>query len=114
MHVFRYSARPGTEAAGWPDQVPPDVSRRRAALLRDLAAELRVRDMEGRLGGVETVLVERVLPDGSATGTTASYHGFVLPGGSVPAAPREPGLVRARLVGVAGERAKPRFVVQPA
>ena len=114
MHVFRYSARPGTEAASWPDQVPPEVSRARAAELRNLAARLRVRDMEGRLGSVETVLVERVLDDGTASGTTASFHDFVVPAGAAGGSGlRGPGLLRARFVGVDGGGDTPRLVAAP-
>lgn len=36
-HVFPYSPRPGTPAAGWPDQVPDGLRRERAGILRSLA-----------------------------------------------------------------------------
>jgi MiaB/RimO family radical SAM methylthiotransferase len=38
-HVFPYSPRPGTLAAGWPDQVPEGLRRKRAAALRALARD---------------------------------------------------------------------------
>jgi threonylcarbamoyladenosine tRNA methylthiotransferase MtaB len=38
LHVFTYSARPGTPAAEMPEQVPTPVRKRRNQLLRDLAA----------------------------------------------------------------------------
>ena len=34
MHVFRYSARPGTVAADMPDQVPPEVKEERSVRMR--------------------------------------------------------------------------------
>jgi threonylcarbamoyladenosine tRNA methylthiotransferase MtaB len=37
LHVFTYSARPGTPAAEVTDQVPIDVRKRRTHVLRDLA-----------------------------------------------------------------------------
>jgi len=39
LHVFTYSARPGTPAAGMGAQVPPTVAAERNRLLRELAAE---------------------------------------------------------------------------
>ncbi|MBI3666065.1 MAG: tRNA (N(6)-L-threonylcarbamoyladenosine(37)-C(2))-methylthiotransferase MtaB, partial [Acidobacteria bacterium] len=39
LHVFTYSARPGTPAAEMPDQVPATVKRERNRILRELAAE---------------------------------------------------------------------------
>src|SRR5437667_8043415 len=39
LHVFTYSARPGTPAAAMPNQVPPRVARERSRILRELAAE---------------------------------------------------------------------------
>ena len=39
LHVFTYSARPGTPAAGMKDQVPVQIARERNKILRDLVAE---------------------------------------------------------------------------
>ena len=39
LHVFTYSARPGTPAAEMPNQVPVHVARERNRILRELAAE---------------------------------------------------------------------------
>src|SRR5438093_1654830 len=39
LHVFTYSARPGTPAAAMPNQVPLHVARERNRILRDLAGE---------------------------------------------------------------------------
>jgi threonylcarbamoyladenosine tRNA methylthiotransferase MtaB len=58
LHVFPYSARPGTPAARMP-QVPPQVRKERAALLRnDGAAALR-RHLESEIGAQRRVLVEQ-------------------------------------------------------
>ncbi len=37
LHVFRFSLRPGTAAAGMPDQVSPHIMQRRSQMLRELA-----------------------------------------------------------------------------
>ena len=39
LHIFTFSARPGTPAATMPSQVPPQVARERHWILRDLIAE---------------------------------------------------------------------------
>jgi threonylcarbamoyladenosine tRNA methylthiotransferase MtaB len=42
LHVFTYSARPGTPAAAMPNQVPVQVARERSRILRDLADEKKL------------------------------------------------------------------------
>jgi len=76
LHVFRYSARPGTPAADMPNQVPAEERARRAARLRELDRRLRTRHAKRRMGQRASLLVERVetRPDGRyATGTTEDY-----------------------------------------
>jgi threonylcarbamoyladenosine tRNA methylthiotransferase MtaB len=94
MHVFRFSPRPGTPAATMEGQVPAEVARERSERLRALGDELRAADAHRRVGTVEAVLVERVEKDGSAFGTSASYHEVAFVAG--PGAPAASGLVRAR------------------
>ena len=43
LHVFTYSARPGTPAAAMPNQVPVQIARERNRILRELAAEKKAR-----------------------------------------------------------------------
>ena len=50
LHVFTYSARPGTPAAAMANQVPVHVARERNRVLRDLAAEKKLRFMRGFVG----------------------------------------------------------------
>jgi threonylcarbamoyladenosine tRNA methylthiotransferase MtaB len=50
LHVFTYSARPGTPAAGMPNQVPVRVARERNRILRDLAAEKKLAFMRSFVG----------------------------------------------------------------
>ena len=58
LHVFRYSARPGTPAADMPGQVPVEVKKERSKRLIDLGNALRTRFLEGHLGVPLEVLVE--------------------------------------------------------
>ena len=50
LHVFTYSARPGTPAAAMPNQVPVHVARERNHILRDLAAEKKLAFMHSFVG----------------------------------------------------------------
>ena len=50
LHVFTYSARPGTPAAAMPHQVPVHIARARNKTLRDLAAEKKLAFMNSFVG----------------------------------------------------------------
>lgn len=50
LHVFTYSARPGTPAASMGKQVPTHVARERNRILRDLIAEKKLAFMRGFVG----------------------------------------------------------------
>ena len=50
LHVFTYSARPGTPAAALPHQVPVHVARERNKILRDLGAQKKIAFLQSFLG----------------------------------------------------------------
>jgi threonylcarbamoyladenosine tRNA methylthiotransferase MtaB len=50
LHVFTYSARPGTPAADMAGQVPVQIARERNRILRDLAAEKKLEFMRSFAG----------------------------------------------------------------
>jgi threonylcarbamoyladenosine tRNA methylthiotransferase MtaB len=50
LHVFTYSARPGTPAAAMPNQVPLQVARDRNRILRELGAEKKLTFMRSFVG----------------------------------------------------------------
>jgi threonylcarbamoyladenosine tRNA methylthiotransferase MtaB len=50
LHVFTYSARPGTPAAAMREQVPVQVARERNRILRELAAEKKLDFMRSFVG----------------------------------------------------------------
>ena len=58
VHVFPYSARPGTATAG-ADTVPADVKKERGARLRALSDELCRRRWKSKVGTIDRVLVDR-------------------------------------------------------
>ena len=58
MHVFRYSRRPGTPAADFPDQVAPHVMAARGARMRELAGRMRREEAAGLVGADDLVVVQ--------------------------------------------------------
>jgi threonylcarbamoyladenosine tRNA methylthiotransferase MtaB len=68
MHVFPYSARPGTPAEQAAGRLEPAEVARRARSLRQLGARMRRDDLTARVGSVERVLVE-----GLSHGTSESH-----------------------------------------
>ncbi len=73
IHVFPYSRRPGTRAAGWPDQVQDKVKTERVARLEALCAELHASFVEANRGVTEKVLWESSVKDGKMAGYTGNY-----------------------------------------
>jgi threonylcarbamoyladenosine tRNA methylthiotransferase MtaB len=59
LHVFPYSPRPGTAATRLSEQLPPEVVRRRAAELRELAQLKAESYRRARAGGEADVVVVR-------------------------------------------------------
>jgi threonylcarbamoyladenosine tRNA methylthiotransferase MtaB len=73
VHVFRYSARPGTPAVRMAGQVDERVRKARATQLIALAAEARARWARSRVGREATVLFESRLDDGRWAGHATDH-----------------------------------------
>jgi threonylcarbamoyladenosine tRNA methylthiotransferase MtaB len=84
LHVFRYSARPGTPAAAMDGQVAPEVRTARSAALRELGDRLAASFAQTQLGRTVEVLVERTADDGTAEGITREYVRARVPRATVP------------------------------
>jgi len=80
VHVFPFSARPGTPAASMPDAVPRDDVLRRSAELRALGARLATAYAQRFLGRTMDVLWEQSPRGGVWTGLTANYLRVVAQG----------------------------------
>ncbi len=74
LHVFRYSAREGTPAAGFEGQISEDEKKARSKIVRELGDALRLEfhRREAQRGVISNVLVEGYgpAPEGSDDGTT--------------------------------------------
>ena len=73
LHVFPYSRRAGTRAADLPGQVPVAIRKERVRRLLAVGDAQRVAFARRFAGRRVAVLVERVMPDGTAYGWTGEY-----------------------------------------
>jgi tRNA-2-methylthio-N6-dimethylallyladenosine synthase len=78
--IFKYSPRPGTEAAGWPDDVPQPVKERRNQVLLELQARISRQTLEASVGREVEVLVEERNRRGQLTGKSRRNTTVVLDG----------------------------------
>ena len=58
IHIFTYSSREGTKAAGLPDQVGNDIKKQRSRQLHELAEEMKQTFFESNVGNEFPVLWE--------------------------------------------------------
>ena len=73
IHVFPYSRRPGTVAAGWKDQVRDSLKTERVARLETLCGELHSEFVAKNRGRHSQVLWESDVKDGMMGGYTGNY-----------------------------------------
>jgi tRNA-2-methylthio-N6-dimethylallyladenosine synthase len=78
--IFKYSPRPGTEAAGWPDDVPLAVKERRNQVVLELQARISRDALEPWVGREVEVLVEDRNRRGQLTGKSRRNTTVVLDG----------------------------------
>ncbi len=96
LHVFPYSARPGTAAERLPDALPPEIVRRRARELRHAAAAKAAKYRASRVGGSADVIVIR---GDRRTGLTGDYLDVAMADPPLPRGSR----VSARLAELRGQ-----------
>jgi len=80
LHVFTYSARPGTPAAEMSHQVTPEVKRERNRALRELAAEKKQAFMQSLVGQTVSTITLSVVEDGRTESLTDNYQKLWLEG----------------------------------
>jgi threonylcarbamoyladenosine tRNA methylthiotransferase MtaB len=71
IHVFPFSPRPGTAAARMQPKIPPDVTKRRSQILRDLDRDLQRRFREQFIDQTARVLIETA--NGTPSGRAERY-----------------------------------------
>lgn len=100
VHAFPFSPREGTEAAGLPDQVPPEVRKERMGRLLAAAEKGETAFRTGHLGTRATVLWENPR-NGVPHGLTDNYLRVVSEAAAMPGAPGSFGEVE--IVGLAAD-----------
>jgi threonylcarbamoyladenosine tRNA methylthiotransferase MtaB len=88
LHVFTYSARPGTPAAAMPNQVPIHVARERNRILRELAAAKKSAFMQSLVGKQLQAITLNEVQDGAegqfTEALTDNYQKLFLRGRHAP------------------------------
>ena len=79
IHAFPFSPREGTPAAAMEGRLPPGEAKARNERLIALAERVRARVLHSRIGGTETVLLERTDGD-CGSGHTAGFLECVVRG----------------------------------
>ena len=78
LHVFTYSARPGTPAAEMKNQVPVHVARERNRILRELASEKKLAFMRGFVGrNLEAITLNVIGSDSAGEFTEALTDNYL-------------------------------------
>jgi threonylcarbamoyladenosine tRNA methylthiotransferase MtaB len=78
LHVFTYSARPGTPAAEMVNQVPVQVARERNRILRELAAEKKLAFMRSLVGNtIEAITLNVIDNDAGGEFTEALTDNYL-------------------------------------
>ncbi|MGN0543213.1 MAG: tRNA (N(6)-L-threonylcarbamoyladenosine(37)-C(2))-methylthiotransferase MtaB [Acutalibacteraceae bacterium] len=97
VHVFPYSARPGTPAAKMTEQVEKSVKEQRAAMMTAAAEEIRKRFLEGQIGKTLEVLAEEHHA-GYIQGYTANYTPV-----KIVSTEKLSGIIKAKITAVDGD-----------
>jgi threonylcarbamoyladenosine tRNA methylthiotransferase MtaB len=105
LHVFTFSARPGTAAAVMSDQVPVHVARERNRILRELAAEKKLAFMRSFVGREVEAITLGSGGGGETQGRATSGRArlAVVPTNSLP---REFGTAESRALPVRAQHTK--------
>lgn len=84
VHVFPYSARPGTKAANLPDQLPKQTKEARAKTLIAVAERLSEKFLRSQIGTVQSVLFETTKTAHGLQGYSENYTPVAVAAGAVP------------------------------
>jgi len=78
IHTFKYSIRKGTRAERMPEQIPGKTKTDRSEMVRRLAEDMKRTYRDTFVGKTQRVLVEKILPDGTASGFGEHYVPVVI------------------------------------
>ena len=84
LHVFTYSARPGTPAASAPDQVPVAIARERNAILRKIGAAKKLDFMRSFVGAKVSAITLSAFDGGHTEALSDNYLKVLVRGRHLP------------------------------
>jgi len=99
MHIFPFSARPGTLAAQMPDQISSQIKKERCSVLRALNIRKRNAYLTSQIGTTLDIIVEDVYANSTSVGKSSNYLNVAVSSNEYPAK----SLVTVRIAGVAGD-----------
>lgn len=105
MHLFKYSPRAGTPAAGYPNQVRNEVKEQRSKQMQEMAEKNMLRYMEQHLGQTVEVLIEEQREDGIWLGHTDNYLHVAVEGDC-----QKNNMVQVQLDKIDGKLIKGKFI----
>ena len=73
IHTFKYSVRQGTRAERMEGQIPENVKQSRSNIVREIAAENKLKYRRSFIGKKQTVLVEKIAKNGLVKGYGEHY-----------------------------------------
>jgi threonylcarbamoyladenosine tRNA methylthiotransferase MtaB len=97
LHVFPYSLRTGTAAAGMTGQVAHQVKQERKKMLIELSGKLKKTFFTQNIGKVRNILIERINSGGMAQGFSENYIPVVT---EADASASRNSIVKVRLTGI--------------
>ena len=102
MHIFPFSARPGTLAAQMPDQVSSPVKKERCNELNALNIRIKNAYLTSQIGKNLDIIIEETHGDSTSVGKSSNYLKVEASSNEYPAK----SLVTVRIAGVAGDSLK--------
>jgi len=99
MHIFPFSARPGTSAAEMPDQISSPVKKERCNELNALNISKKRAYLTSQIGKTLDIIIEETHGDGTSIGKSGNYLKVETSSNEYPAK----SLVAVRIAGVAGD-----------
>lgn len=107
LHVFTYSERPGTPAAGMSGKIPNRIRDERSRALHIIGTRLKQEFCMSQIGQEKTAIFEQQKQDGTMTGFTDNYVEIVTkvqtdflhhPGIVLLTGPEQNGVLEAKLI----------------
>ena len=79
--IFSYSARKGTPAMRWKDDIPEEVKQQRLQRLLQLYYKIQAKQFQDLVGSEREILFEKVGKNGMVKGRTRCWQNTIVPGG---------------------------------